>query len=51
MGLRLQVGVENVFDELYANHLNRSNLFDAEQVRINEPGRTLWLKVRYRTGG
>ncbi len=50
-GLRLQVGVENVFDELYANHLNRSNLFDAEQVRINEPGRTFWLKVRYRTGG
>ncbi len=50
-GLRIQVGVDNVFDELFSNHLNRSNLFDPEQVRVNEPGRTLWLKVRFRTGG
>ena len=39
-GFKIQAGVENVFDELYSNHLNRSNLFDPEQVRINEPGRT-----------
>ncbi len=50
-GLRLQAGVDNVFDELFSNHLNRSNLFDPEQVRVNEPGRTVWLKVRFRTGG
>ena len=49
-GLRIQAGMDNVFDELYSNHLNRSNLFDPEQVRVNEPGRTLWLKVRYRRG-
>ncbi|MCP4201710.1 MAG: TonB-dependent copper receptor [bacterium] len=45
-GLEIQVGVENVFDRLYADHLNRSNLFDVEQVRVNEPGRTLWLRLR-----
>lgn len=50
-GLELQAGVENLFDKLYANHLNESNLFDPEQVRINEPGRTFWLKLRYRAGG
>ncbi len=50
-GLRVQVGVDNLFDELFSNHLNRGNLFDPEQVRVNEPGRTLWLKVRFRTGG
>ena len=50
-GLQFQVGVENVFDKLYANHLNRSNLFDPEQVRVNEPGRTFWVKLRYRAGG
>ena len=45
------MGVENVFDELYSNHLNRANLFDPEQVRIHEPGRTFWVKVRFRAGG
>ena len=47
-GLELQVGSENVLDRLYADHLNRSNLFDAEQVRVNEPWRTVWLRLRYR---
>lgn len=50
-GLEVQVGVENVFDRLYADHLNRGNLFDVEQVRVNEPGRTLWLRLRFRSGG
>ena len=50
-GLKVQVGVENVFDRQYANHLNRSNLFDPGQVRVNEPGRTFWLKLRVRAGG
>ncbi len=48
-GLSLQVGVENVFDELYADHLNRANPFDPEQVRVNEPGRTWWLKLRWKS--
>lgn len=50
-GLQLHVGVENVLDKLYANHLNRGSVFDPEQVRVNEPGRTFWLKLRYRAGG
>jgi iron complex outermembrane receptor protein len=47
-GFQLQLGAENVFNGLYADHLNRSNLFDVEQVRVNEPGRTLWVRVRMR---
>ena len=47
-GVEIQVGIENLFDRLYADHLNRSNLFDVEQVRVNEPGRTLWLRLRLR---
>lgn len=50
-GIRIQAGMDNVLDELFSNHLNRSNLFDLEQVRVNEPGRTLWVKVRFRTSG
>ncbi len=50
-GLQIQVGSDNVFDELFSNHLNRSNLFDLDQVRVNEPGRTFWVKLRFRTGG
>ena len=50
-GLSVQAGVENVFDELYADHLNRANPFDPDQVRVNEAGRTLWVKLRWRNGG
>jgi iron complex outermembrane receptor protein len=46
-GLEFQVGIENVLDRLYADHLNRSNLFDVEQVRVNEPGRTVWVRIRF----
>jgi iron complex outermembrane receptor protein len=49
-GLELQLGVENVFDRLYADHLNRSSLFDVDQVRVNEPGRTFWVRLRLRAG-
>ena len=44
-GLRLQAGIENLFDKTYADHLNRSNAFDPVQARVNEPGRTLWIKL------
>ena len=51
-GIEIQIGVENVLDKLYADHLNRSNLFDVEQIRVNEPGRTFWARIRVRrTGG
>ena len=48
--LSLVAGVDNVFDRTYANHLNRGNLFDPEPVRINEPGRTFWLRLAWRGG-
>ena len=39
----------NVFDRTYANHLNRASAFDPNAVRVNEPGRTLWLRVGWRS--
>jgi len=48
--LSLFAGVDNVFNRTYANHLNRGNLFDPEPVRINEPGRTLWVRLSWRGG-
>jgi iron complex outermembrane receptor protein len=50
--LRASVGVDNVFDRAYAEHLNLAGSadfgFPADPVRINEPGRTAWLKLDYR---
>jgi iron complex outermembrane receptor protein len=48
--LSLFAGVDNIFDRDYANHLNRGNLFDPEPVRINEPGRTFWVRLAWRGG-
>lgn len=45
---RVDAGVDNLFDRSYAQHLNRASAFDAEQVQVNEPGRNVWLQVRYR---
>jgi iron complex outermembrane receptor protein len=50
-GFGLQIGVANVFDRTYANHLNRASVFDPEPVRVNEPGRTYWLRLRWRGRG
>jgi iron complex outermembrane receptor protein len=41
----LGIGVENLFDRAYANHLNKSNAFDVDQVQVNEPGTNVWLRV------
>ncbi len=47
--LRASVGVDNVFDRAYAEHLNLAGSadfgFPADPVRINEPGRNVWLKL------
>jgi iron complex outermembrane receptor protein len=48
--LSIFAGVDNVFDRAYANHLNRGNLFDPDPVRINEPGRTLRVRLAWRGG-
>mgnify|MGYP001040489058 FL=1 len=44
--LSLRAGVDNLFDENYAQHLNRGNAFDPTQIQVNEPGRSLWMRVQ-----
>ena len=50
-GAQLTAGVDNLFDRAYSEHLNLAGNADfgypAEAVRINEPGRTFWLRVGY----
>lgn len=45
----LGAGVDNLFDRTYSEHLNLAGNADfgypADPVRINEPGRTLWVKL------
>ncbi len=50
-GFGVVVGVDNVFDRAYAYHLNRSSVFDPLQVQVNEPGRTIWIRVRWSGDG
>lgn len=49
--LQLTAGVDNLFDRRYSEHLNLAGSADfgypADPVRINEPGRTAWLKLNY----
>ena len=44
----ITAGIDNVFDRKYAEHLSRSG-FDVPgyqaDTRVNEPGRTLWVKA------
>jgi iron complex outermembrane receptor protein len=44
-GFTYRVGIDNVFDATYAEHLNKSNAFDATQVQVNEPGRSFWVEL------
>ncbi len=41
----LELGVKNVFNEEYAQHLNKPNSFDPLATQINEPGRSFWAGV------
>lgn len=41
----VSLGIDNLFDEEYAQHLNQANSFDPTQVQVNEPGRSAWLKL------
>lgn len=50
--LQASVGVDNLSNRAYNEHLNLAGSadfgFPADPVRINEPGRTAWMKVDYR---
>ncbi len=41
----LRVGIDNLLDRTYAEHASRANLLDPNAIRVNEPGRTIWLKL------
>lgn len=43
----LKVGVDNMFDKLYAEHVNRAytRIFGDPTQRIHEPGRTFWARL------
>lgn len=42
---KINFGVTNLFDKNYANHLNRSNISDPTEVRVNEPGRSFFVTL------
>jgi iron complex outermembrane receptor protein len=50
-GFEILAGIDNVLDETYAEHLNRGNLFDPDPVRVNEPGRAVWVRLRWLGNG
>ena len=44
----VSAGIDNLFDKLYAEHLSRGGAMVSgfeQTTRVNEPGRTLWIKV------
>jgi iron complex outermembrane receptor protein len=49
--VHVSAGVDNLFDRRYSEHLNLAGNADfgypAMPVRINEPGRNLWLKLNF----
>ncbi len=42
------IGVTNLLDATYANHLNKATSFDPTEVQVNEPGRSFFLTVSTR---
>lgn len=45
--LQLSAGIHNLFDATYAYHVSRANIdpFNPEPIRVNEPGRQIWISV------
>lgn len=46
--LSLDAGINNLFDKDYTLHESRNSSFDPEPVQVAEPGRSVWMKARYR---
>lgn len=42
----LTIGIDNLLDKKYTQHLNRSNISDPTEVRVNEPGRSFYLQIK-----
>lgn len=48
-GVLISAGIDNVFDKTYAENLSKGGAMVAgytQTTRINEPGRTVWLKAQ-----
>jgi len=43
--IEMGLGVTNLFDRTYASHLNKSNSFDTTATQVNEPGRSIYLRM------
>ncbi|MFM2090228.1 MAG: hypothetical protein RLZZ127_717 [Planctomycetota bacterium] len=43
-GSEIAVGIDNLFDRTYAEHLGKANALDPAMVRVHEPGRSLWVR-------
>ena len=41
----LAAGIDNVFDKTYRVHESRDDVFDPMPLQVNEPGRSIWMKV------
>ena len=41
----LAAGVDNAFDKTYRVHESRDDAFDPIPLQVNEPGRSVWLKL------
>jgi iron complex outermembrane receptor protein len=39
----LKAGIKNLLDHEYANHVSRNDLLSNQAVRVNEPGRSIWI--------
>lgn len=48
-GIRLTAGIDNLFDQTYAEHISRGGAMVSgylQTTRVNEPGRTAWMKLQ-----
>lgn len=43
--VEISLGVSNVLDKTYSNHLNRSSSFDNTVTKVNEPGRSFFVRI------
>ncbi|SIT00518.1 TonB-dependent copper receptor [Neptunomonas antarctica] len=44
----LAAGIDNVFDKTYRVHESRDDVFDPTPLQVNEPGRSVWMKLSAR---
>lgn len=44
-GTEVKFGIDNLFDRLYAEHLNKPNAYDPGANQVNAPGRSYWVRL------